>query len=422
MRALFVMPVEEGSGETVTSVQVASQLRDVGWTVAFVATTFALRFVPASMESRQWVLTGNSVDNLRTWDEALDVFRPDIVLFADYPLMHFNHGVVPLAREDGFVRRLDAVDATLVTFDHFGWARQRDPLFLGPPHLGLSVQHFEALPPQMRVLRPCPMHEPASHVDILGEPFRSCAIPLAYTAAARQRVRDTWLGPGSNRFLVFHSVPNWAWRHAERLGLRLYDALPSLLERYFGPLAERVTLISSNNGHLLSASGGTRLDIRNVGPLPVAQFEDLLYGSDLVLSENGLSISIGKAACARQIGVVFQNSFRLSELMKDADEHIAATLCYLEAKQLGAVFPFAAFPTVTPIDVEAIGLFDRNSLVHTFARLEIFGGDETAEQLQRLLVDRTAREMLHEHQDRYIESLARLDDTATIIAQLMSST
>jgi hypothetical protein len=266
------------------------------------------------------------------------------------------------------------------------------------------------------------MHEPQSRPTFAGEPFRSCQLPLKYSPDQRHRVRRKWLGPESNRLLVFHSVPTWAWRHADRLELALYEVLPRLLDTYFGPLADRVTLVSSNNGGLLKPEGATRMHVINVPSLPVAEFEDLLYGADLVMSENGLSISVGKAVCAQQIAVILHNSFRLSELMRRADAEIVTALNFMERTRLGAVFPFAAFPTVTPSDVDAIGLFRSNSLVDGFARLEIFGGQDTADSLQRLLVDESTRAALRERQQTYIHKLEQLDDVPAIVARLAAGT
>ena len=418
MRTLFVMPVQEGSGETVTTVQVAQQLHDIGWPVAFLASEFALRFVPAHIAAHHWVLANDGPTNVITWEQALRTFKPDVVLFADYPLMLFNHGVAPLAREGQWVQDLSDVDAELITFDHFGWAQRTEPLFLGPPHLGLSAQQFEPLPRRLKTLRPCPMHDPHSRPTVAGEPFRSCQLPLKYSRDKRRRVRDTWLGSGNDRFLVFHSVPTWAWRHAERLQLALYEILPGLLETYFGPLADRVTVVSSNSGELLAQDRAARMQIINVGSLPVEKFQDLLLGADLVLSENGLSISLGKAVCAQQISVVLHNSFTLSELIRRANADIVPALNFLERRRPGAVFPFAAFPTVTPADVEAIGLFRDNSLAECFARLEIFGGAETADSLQRLLVDEGTRDALYDRQQAYIDKLARLDEVPAIVARV----
>jgi hypothetical protein len=154
----------------------------------------------------------------------------------------------------------------------------------------------------------------------------------------------------------------------------------------------------------------------------VSTFEELLYASDLVLSENGLSISLGKAMCARQVPAVLHNTYRLSELMRHADEDIQDVLNTLEAGRLGAVFPFAAFPTVTPADIEAIGLYRDSTLPNGFAWLEIFGGRKTADHLQRLLTDQTTRDALHERQQIYIDKLMRLDKVARILARMANRT
>jgi hypothetical protein len=422
VRILFVLPVAEGSGETVTSVNVARELRDVGWPVAFLGSPFALGLVPDLIEGPRWPLGREGADNVRTWDAALREFRPELILFADFPLMFFRQGSVPLAEVDGWTDALDRVDATLVTFDHFGFAQQTAPLFLGPPHLSMASQHFQPLPPRMQILLPCPMHEPDARRHAAGEPFRSFKLPLGLSLERRRAVRASWLGSDPARLLVFHSVPNWAWRHAQRLNLALYEVLPRLLDMYLEPLADRITFVSINNGHLLQPPDGTRLQFTNLGPTPVATFEELLYAADLVLSENGLSISLGKAMCARQVAAVLHNTCRLPELMRRADRTMQEVLNTMEARRLGAVFPFAAFPTVTHADVEAIGLYKDSTLPAGLAWLELFGGQHTTDELQRLLTDPATRAALHQRQQVYIDKLERLDEVATILARMASRT
>ena len=95
-----------------------------------------------------------------------------------------------------------------------------------------------------------------------------------------------------------HSVPRWAAQGARELELPLYEHMPELLERYLGHLGTPVTLVSVNDGGLLRNTTRSSLRIRNLETMAAAEFESLLLSADLFLTENGMSISMGKALCA----------------------------------------------------------------------------------------------------------------------------
>jgi hypothetical protein len=419
VRTLVVTPVEEGSGETITALHVAENLLGRRGTVGFLASPFARRFIERRFSERIWPLGASGAENRRQWDRALAELRPDVVLFADYPLMFFPSGCAPLAGEPGWVESLDAVDATLVTMDHFGFAQGERGFFLGPPHLGFHARyHTPRLPGRMHVMLPCPMHEPGAVAGRVGHPFRYWDVPLSLPEGEREAVRRTYV-PEDHGRLVFHSVPNWAVRGAYDLGLPFYWYLPDLFEQYFGGLDTPVTIVSVNDGTLLRAAPDASVRITNLGPISHTEFERLLFGADLVITENKLSISMGKAVCALQPCAALTNSLRLIELVDRVDAPVRDVILAMERAKLGSVYRYAAFPSVTPEDIEEIGLYHGNSLATAFRELEVFGGRTTRETLGRLLSDPAERGALRDRQRGYVEAVGALPDSATVLDGLL---
>jgi hypothetical protein len=140
-----------------------------------------------------------------------------------------------------------------------------------------------------------------------------------------------------------------------------------------------------------------------------------------VLTENKLSISMGKAVCGLQPCAVLTNSRRLPELVDAGGERVRDIVLAMERVRLGSVYQFAVFPSVTPQDVETIGLYRDNRLTDAFRELEVFGGDETRESLRRLLFDRVEREALRARQESYVEALRLLPDSAQALYNLRSA-
>ena len=417
MKVLFVAPVQQGSGETMTVLHMARQLVASGHQVRFLAAEFAGRFLRREFDREVLPLSGSGPINRARWEEALVTIDPDAVVFADYPLLFFP-GVAPLAAEPGWIESLDHVRACLVTLDHFGFAQHPMGVWMGPAHLTLAYQWIPALPERFRILLPCPMHEPSPVEERRGDPFRYWDVPLSLDEDRRRAVRRRYLGD-EDGFLVAHLVSNWAWRGSEAYGLSFYRHLFRLLEGYLGPAEGRVTVVSVNNGHLLLSPPQARLSLVNTGLLPPDEFETLLLGADLVLTENRVSISVGKAVCGLRTAAVLKNSYRLLDLLERAETGVREVVQAMENAQPGTIYPYDVFPTGMVQELKDLVLYRDNSLTQAFAEVEVFGGSETSRRLCRLLGDPEERDRLRLHQKVYVDRVAALDDVPRALARLV---
>lgn len=403
MRVLFVTPSEVSSGEAVTALHIARELAASGDEVGFLASPFTSSLLRESLGPSVQELGDDLGENQRIWDRAVRALEPVVVVFADYPLLFLPNGVAPLA-DDGWVSRLErssvAGRARLVTLDHLGYAQRPATVFFGPPHLSFLSATFPPLPTGMEVLLPCPSHEPADVSGRRGLPFCAWESPPTGGGRSSGEVRRRY-GVGEGGLLVVHATPQWAWRMAEQFGLPYYHFLPRILEHYLCDLDRPVTIVSVNNGRLLPAAKGGRVRVVNLGPVPVVEFEDLLLAGDLVISENAVSVTMGKAACAGVPCALLRNSFRLSELLEQADPPLRRVVQQMEAVRLGSVFPYEVFPVWRRDELLVAG-------VAGCARLELFGGEPTRRLLHGLLRDDEARSALRSQQRAYAERLARL--------------
>ena len=418
MRVLFVTPVEQGSGETITVLHMARTLVAEGNEVRFLASAFAEWFLGTTFGPTVRQLTSSGSRNRELWEEALALFDPDVVVLADYPLLFFADGVSPLAAERGWVASLDSVRPCLVTLDHFGFAQREMGMFVGPPHLTFGYQLFPAVPERMRILLPCPMHEPGPVAGRRGHPFRYWDVPLSLPDDRRAALRRTYLRD-EDGYLVAHLVSNWAWRGSEAYGLSFYRYLPRLFDAYFAAAGRPVTVVSVNNGRLLEPPVASRLSLVNAAPMTPDAFESLLLGADLVLTENRVSISLGKAVCGLQPCAVLKNSHRLLDILETAAPEVREVVQAMEGAQPGTIYPYDVFPTGMVQELKDLVLYRDNSLTQAFGQVEVFGGPSAAEQLCGLLADPTARDGLREHQRVYVDRLAALEDAAAVLSRLV---
>lgn len=420
MKVLFVLPAERGSGETITCVHLADELAAHGHEVFFLASAFAARFCSDRFSGRIRVLGPDGPANRLIWDAAIKAFDPRAVVFADYPLLFFRGGATPLGEEPGWQASLESLDACLVTLDHFGFAQEAMGMFFGPPHLSYHYQEFPAIPQRMRIMLPCPMHEPGPVNGRRGHPFRYWDVPLELSDAKRRAVRSRYTR-NEGDFLVFYSVSNWAWQQADNMSLPFYHYLGAILDLYLQDLPRPVTVVSVNNGSLLHTPFESPVQLVNLDPIPMSEFEDLLLGSDLFLTDNGISISLGKAICGLQICAALKNSFSLIELAGRL--HAGAVRDFvleMENKRIGTIFPFNVFPVGMTEELKRIILYRDNSVTSAFQALEVYGDNETKLRLHSLLTDPRERERLREGQWEYVNRLRGLGDGAQVLEELVA--
>jgi hypothetical protein len=418
MKVLFVTPVEQGSGETITSLHLAEGLTRKCHEVLFLASEFATRLLRDQFPNEIRTLGTDGPENHRLWDSTLDEFEPDVVVFADYPLMFFAAGAVPLALELGWRESLDSLPMPLVTLDHFGFAQREMGMFFGPAHLSFHYQKFPSIPPRMQILLPCPMHEPTPVAGRRGEAFRYWNLPIEKPEASRPEVRSRFLS-NPDDYLVFHSVPNWACTQAERMGLFLYQHLGKIFDYYLRDLPRPVTVVSVNNGSLLEAPAGSRVRIVNLEPLPRPEFECLLFNSDLVITENSVSIAMGKAICCLQPCCVLRNSFTFRQAVDRADGPIRDLVLQMEHERIGAIFPFNVYPIGMVHELQQLILYRHNSLTAAFRPLEIFAGNETKQQLSMLLTDSREQEGMRTAQLEYVRRLQEIGDGTEVLQDII---
>ena len=385
MRVLFVTPSDTGSGEAVTAAHLAERLARRGVHVAALTSPSTEAFFSGGGADTTVALTGDRAQNRLLWDRTLERLRPQAIVFADFPLMYFSSGVPPLA-DDEWLEGLADSEAVVATLDHLGYAQRAQQVFFGPSHCSLHCETLPQTPAWIPLLLPCPMQPPGPIAGRRGIPVRYWDLPLSLPPETREEVRRTYLD-NPDDVLVFHAVPGWAWRIADRYALPLHRFLARILRYCFAGVSRPVTVVSVNNGSLLEPIDETGFRVRNLRSLPRERFESLMLSADLMISENGISSALGKALCGGVTAVALRNSFGLMRIVEQADAGLKALILEMERCRVGAVFPFEVYPIWTRADLAGIGPWWEEDSACGVERLELFGGDATRERLRALLDD-----------------------------------
>ena len=206
----------------------------------------------------------------------------------------------------------------------------------------------------------------------------------------------------------------WATRLAAQLRLPHYRFLLPILQHYFADLG-RVTVVSVNDGSV-PAPASTR-DVRfvNLPPLVPSEYEALLCAADLMLTDNAVSVSLGKAVCSLTPCALLRNGFDLAALRERCSDPIGALAIAMENERPGAIFPYDVFPVWDETTLRDLGFHYSSAYGQAFSQLELFGGESTRTAIAALLFDPTTRSKMRESQRRYIAEVEGLPSAAEAI-------
>ncbi len=418
MRVLFVTPSDTGSGEAVTAAHIAERLARRDATVVALTSPSTTAFFSGDCVESTVTLTGERARNRRLWDQTLERLRPQAIVFADFPLMYLSSGVPPLA-DDEWLEGLADSGAVVATLDHLGYAQRAQQVYFGPSHCSLHCETFPQTPEWIALLLPCPMQPPGPIAGRRGIPVRYWDLPLSLPSETREEIRRTYLDRPDD-ILVFHAVPGWAWRIADRYGLPLHRFLARILKHCFEGAPRPVTVVSVNNGTLLEPIDESGFRVRNLSSLPRERFENLMLSADLMISENGISSALGKALCGGVPAVAFRNSFGLMRIVEQADAGLKALVLEMERCRVGAVFPFEVYPIWNRADLAGIGPWWEEDAVCGVERLELFGGDATRERLGALLDDSHEKGEARRRQQTFVDQAAVLPAAEDVLKKLVT--
>jgi hypothetical protein len=253
------------------------------------------------------------------------------------------------------------------------------------------------------------MHDPSEIPGRKGVPFRWWRPHVGATKSVWEEYRRELTGEAGG-LLIFHSTPNWASRFAKAFHLPYYSFLPSILAHYLRDLPGPITVASVNDGNLLPSLAHPTIRILNLGSLTQSDYESLLLASDLMITENAVSVGLARAIHYLRPCAVIRNSYSLAQLLEQADQPIRRFLLDMEGVKAGSVFPYEVFPIWGQQELEELGLFRHNSAAQAFAHIEIFGGPSTQKMLQGLLTNEAMRGELQSAQQTYLRGLGSLWD------------
>jgi hypothetical protein len=448
VRALFVTPTWMATGETAAALVLADSIVAGGGEAWFLASTPAAQIVRPKYGDRVQEMTGDLASNQHHWRRMIEEIDPNVIVFSELRsilALRLNRQF-PLA-DLSWLRELNEVDALLVALDHVGSTPSVQKMISrlsGHAFFRLISNAWRPIFERMVILLPCPLHEPGKVEGRQGHPYRSMAMPLRVDPAVRDQVRARYLGEdhAADGRLIFHSVPRWSFRLAKALKAPLYDNLSEFVAEYVADVEAPVTIVSVNDGTLLRPSPDKTVRVVNLAGLPLAEFDALMLSSDLVLTENIVSLTLAKTV-GNAPGVALVNSSTLKEILAREPEgsEIRRLAMQMERRRAGSVYPHVMYPMKQQDQAAAATRSPRRRLFNAaapsvpmpeemiragslpsspFIRAELYGGQKTRDLFHGLLCDPARRAQARAEDEAFIARQNALEDGSSVLKRLLA--
>ena len=145
-----------------------------------------------------------------------------------------------------------------------------------------------------------------------------------------------------------------------------------------------------------------------------------MAAADLLLTDNAIAVTLGKAVCSMKACALFANSFGIADLYERPDGPGRRWALAIERERPGAIFPWEVFPIWGADDLARLGFGSSHPFRQGYARVEAFAGNSTRAALVALLEDDATRLSLADAQFRYVEQVAALPTASDAIATALA--
>lgn len=404
----FIALVSQGSGELTTAINVAEQLKREDIDISFITTKSGKKFIHKKFDT--YIFSKNKLKNI-TWMQNFFARRStDLLIIADYYLFHIDRNV----SKSLWMGWLKDTNIPVISFDNFGLGRNYPsvPYISFPERLPPRKYKIEFKVPAWikYLITPCPPFSGRNENKgiLYGKLYDIKKIP-------RREKNEKMLQ-------IFFPIPKWALGYAETSNNRYYSILFSILMRYLKDLGSKVNLIciAPLSSFIYNEPVPKNVKVRFYRFLPPEIYTRYLLSSDLLITDNILSSTIGKAVLGNVPVMVLKNSVRVDK--KNEKVELTSPLNFKINPNFEPMI--REYPSLTHAkffysiykEIHKDDLFGQ-----TFIEAEIFDETKTKELIKKILLDDDFKEGLRLKQRKYIKRISKLPTMAKLISDMVMS-
>ncbi len=407
-KAFIIAPAYLGTGETVNAIVVAEQLREKKVECTFIASPYGANFVK-DKHFDCFVYTVNKEKNIKIVKDMIKKENPDLIVVADYYLFYLSREL-PAYMWVGF---LEDMDVTTITFDSIGLGREFPsysyvviPELFPPPRHTIRYR----VPPFVEaIIYPSPPFSDSGSApdEHCGRLYTEDYTTLQHN---KKKIREE-LGIQEDVKLVFHPVPKWSLSTLGATCPLYHSLMTDIIGLYLSWLDARIKVVCVNPSQQPLYTRGT-IQVEEFEFLPFDLFMQYLFSSDLMITDNLLSATMGKAILNRIPVLLLGNSYSAKEVFSlDIEPDVLSlTREYVEK---GARIPLLPFWTTFKES------YATRDIQNTFMQEELFNAREVYQIMKDILTDVTTQQELRQRQDEYIQKIQALPSMADIVMSFL---
>ena len=408
-KVLFIAPAYFGTGETVNAVIVAQQLRKRHIECIFIVSAYGENFVKNN-NFDYFIFTDDKRKNIEFTKEIIKKENPDVVVVADYYLFYLSKEL-PKFLWIGF---LEDLGVTTITFDSIGLGREFPSrnYILTPELFPPRTHNILYRVPSFVETIICPS-PPFNNVKNLKDV--QCGRLYSDDFTTVHHDKDNMrkeLGVKDNLKLIFHPIPKWSLSTFGVSSPVYYPVLTDIVMFHLSQVDCDTHLVCVNPSHHTLYREGGRIQVQNYEFLPFDLFMKYLFSSDLVITDNLLSATIGKAILNRVPVLLLGNTyyiedaFSLERIGTMGEDVLSLVKAHVKRSQRFPVTPFwGAFKD----DYAA------RDIQKTLIQEELFNSKGIQEKMKDILTDSCTQEALRRNQDEYVREIQSLPTMADIV-------
>lgn len=400
---IFICYPNESTGDTTFFIQMAKQLTDSNSNITCVFVLSELGATILKNSNFKVFQLKKGKGNEELLDNLFQKYNPSLMILSSIP-------AIPYTEKDLFsIKFKEFFELTHVLIEKY-----KIPLigivdrpFYAPRNKQELYNIRRFFPKSLKLLYPCPHITPHYKDDsiIYWRPYTKSIENHVYKENLRKELKCN-----KNDRIIFFSVPPWVYK-IPNITPQYYRLMRDILIYYFSKFQGRIHMISIEakvieTDYIEFPNSKDR--IYHYKTLDIDEYDRLLLGSDLILSDYYFQASFIKAWASYIPGVILQNNTLIHENIDKNIKEDKLRNIFIKMKKV--------YNKDFLIDLQTgFNNIKNEDFFKTLLNVEIFNMDNTINTLQNILYNDDFKKEITEKQKKLEKKLKSLPDLSTIL-------
>jgi hypothetical protein len=356
-----------------------------------------------------FTFTEDKRKNIKTIKDMIKKKDFDVVVIADYYLFYLNRELTSFL----WINFLEDIGVTTITFDSIGIGREFPSYrYIGTPELFPPRKYnmMSTVPSFVEaIIFPSPPFSGSENTpDVYcGRLYEEDFSTLSYDKGTLRKELGL-----KNELVIFHPLPRWSLSTLELLSPGYYPLMADIVTMHIKRMDvdARILCVNSSQNTLYRPTG--RIQVNPFTFLPFDTFMKYLFSSDLMITDNLVSATMGKAILNRVPVFLLANTYSMEDIFSLERSDMVVPLIRNHMGENGSV-------PILPFWNTFKKAYAARDFQKTYIQGELLNVEETHKKMKDILTDSHVQETLRSRQDEYIRKIQALPTMADIVCSFM---